>query len=574
MGPGLGRAELLNLAIDSREDATLRGMALHMLADDHAAATADECSALVQLFRTSLPLALRLRALRLLLAAGDQPRGRAGHRAPGRGWRRRPRPCCAELAACPARRPCSTASSSARFRPAGSRQDLHRAAAVSSVRWTCAQPAIASLIRSAAANPAWRVRAHALRLLNGCHAPWARSIIHAGCDDVDPRVRVRAVEVLGHESISSIEQSLLSARLRDGNGWVRAGALGALHRANRLDELDVLDALDDEFAPARRTGLLAALAVARQGPGSASLPRERGSGSRGSRVRRRSRVSGAGHRVDVSAGVSAITASRDTFARLRELVYERTGLYFDDRKRYFVERRMDQRIEAIGATSASDYYHLLRYGPDGEEFQEFVESLTTHETYFFREYPVLQAFADGALQRTLEQKRRTGDRSLRIWSAGCSTGEEPYTVAIILREVIDDFDRWQIELIGTDISRAVLRRARQATYGSRALKDVPTEYRNKYFRQDPRRWVGADTANYADGEVSPRQSPGCRGGARAWHAGFHLLSQCADLLRRCFTSPSSGPVLRRPGARWLHLSWPLGVRRADHHRLPGGQARR
>jgi chemotaxis protein methyltransferase CheR len=183
-------------------------------------------------------------------------------------------------------------------------------------------------------------------------------------------------------------------------------------------------------------------------------------------------------------------SAAEAFTKLRDLVYERTGLYFEDKKRYLVERRIDLRVEAVGATNALDYYQQLRYGGDKGEFQEFVESLTTHETYFFREYPTLQSFADDVLQNVLTAKRRSGDRFLRIWSAGCSSGEEPYTLAIILREVIDDFDRWQIELTGTDISRAVLRQARRATYTERSLKDVPTSYRQKYFRCDANNeWV-------------------------------------------------------------------------------------
>jgi chemotaxis protein methyltransferase CheR len=124
----------------------------------------------------------------------------------------------------------------------------------------------------------------------------------------------------------------------------------------------------------------------------------------------------------------------------------------------------------------------VRFGGDASEFQEFVESLTTHETYFFREYPLLQTFAD----EVVERKRLRGDYSLRIWSAG----EEPYTLAIILREVIDDFDRWDVQLTATDISRAVLRQARRGVYGERSLKDVPTAYRQKHFRpQNEDEWA-------------------------------------------------------------------------------------
>lgn len=170
------------------------------------------------------------------------------------------------------------------------------------------------------------------------------------------------------------------------------------------------------------------------------------------------------------------------FIRLRDMVYEHTGLYFDERKKYFLNRRVEQRMEAVGATSAFDYYQMIRYGKDSEELQELAEALTTNETYFFREYPQLKAFAEDILPEVLERKRRIGDHFLRLWSAGCSTGEEPYTLAIILREMIEDFPRWKIYVTATDLSREALLCAKRAVYSERSIKDVPTVYLRKYFR--------------------------------------------------------------------------------------------
>jgi len=147
-------------------------------------------------------------------------------------------------------------------------------------------------------------------------------------------------------------------------------------------------------------------------------------------------------------------------------------------------RRLESRLEVTGSTGPQDYYQMLRYGGNGaaQELQALVESLTTNETYFFREYPQLQSFADVILPEVLERKRRLSDYVIRIWSAGCSTGEEPYTLAIILHEVIEDFSRWQIHITATDINRAALETAEGALYGERALKDVPTAYRQQYFQ--------------------------------------------------------------------------------------------
>jgi len=170
------------------------------------------------------------------------------------------------------------------------------------------------------------------------------------------------------------------------------------------------------------------------------------------------------------------------FLKLRDLVYESSGMYFDERKKYFFARRVEQMVDETGCLDARDYYHMLRYGGDGVTVQSLVESLTTNETYFFREYPQLQSFADVILQEVLEEKRRTGDRVIRLWSAGCSTGEEPYTLAIILREMIEDFDRWQLILTATDISLSALRAAQRAVYSERSVRDVPTVYRQRYLR--------------------------------------------------------------------------------------------
>ncbi|HYD51416.1 MAG TPA: protein-glutamate O-methyltransferase CheR [Gemmatimonadaceae bacterium] len=169
------------------------------------------------------------------------------------------------------------------------------------------------------------------------------------------------------------------------------------------------------------------------------------------------------------------------YVKLRDAVYARTGLYFDERKQYFFVRRLERRMELAGTATATEYLGLL--GSDTAEVLSLAEELTTNETYFFREYPQLQSFADEILQDRLEEKRRANDWTIDLWCAGCSTGEEPYTLAIILREVVEDFLRWRVRITATDLSREVLRDARRATYGPRSVRDVPTVYLERYFDQ-------------------------------------------------------------------------------------------
>lgn len=169
------------------------------------------------------------------------------------------------------------------------------------------------------------------------------------------------------------------------------------------------------------------------------------------------------------------------FRLIRELIYEKSGMYFEEEKSYFVENRLKNRMEALNIDSARDYYRFIKYEPTGEEINLFLDLLTINETYFFRNYPQLKSFAEEVIPLIQEKKKASPVKILKIWSAGCSTGEEPYTLAIILREIMQDFDVWNIQILATDISRKALGLARRGAYGERALKDVPLVYREKYF---------------------------------------------------------------------------------------------
>jgi chemotaxis protein methyltransferase CheR len=110
-----------------------------------------------------------------------------------------------------------------------------------------------------------------------------------------------------------------------------------------------------------------------------------------------------------------------------------------------------------------------------------VELLTTNETYFFRDFPQLEGFANEVLPRVVDGKRKGKDYTLNIWSAACSTGDEAYTLAIILHACLDDFKQWHIGLHATDIDSEVLATARRGVYSERAMKDVPPGYLQRYF---------------------------------------------------------------------------------------------
>ena len=176
-----------------------------------------------------------------------------------------------------------------------------------------------------------------------------------------------------------------------------------------------------------------------------------------------------------------MTLTPELFQRFIDLVYKKTGIKFEENKKYFVERRIIERIEQLGLESFRDYFFMLKYSNDSTELQEIINRLTINETYFFRDYPQLQGFAESILPEMIRSKEAAGQRTLKIWSAGCATGEEPYTLAIILMEIIPNFEEWKIQIFGTDINTHVLDMARKGLYNSRSIKDVPFDYLERYF---------------------------------------------------------------------------------------------
>ncbi len=179
----------------------------------------------------------------------------------------------------------------------------------------------------------------------------------------------------------------------------------------------------------------------------------------------------------------AIPLPDDVFRLLRDFIHDYCGIYFDDGTKFLLERRLARRIEQHRLKSFEEYYHFLRYDRKREEeLVVLVDNLTTNETYFFREIPQLRAFSEEILP---ELRRNLADRkTLRIWSAGCSTGEEPYTIAILLLESGDWWRNWQVEIMGSDINQRVLHTARKGVYKKSAHRATSPEMLAKYFIEE------------------------------------------------------------------------------------------
>jgi len=174
----------------------------------------------------------------------------------------------------------------------------------------------------------------------------------------------------------------------------------------------------------------------------------------------------------------------EEFRLLRDQIHRYCGIFFDETSRPILEKRLARRLEALNLTSFRDYYHYLRYDEQrSREFVELMDILTTNETYFFREEYQLRAFTDEILTEMYERKSGQGDLTLRIWSAGCSTGEEPYTLSMLLLDK-PEFRTWRIEIIGTDISQRVLQIARKGVYGKSSFRAIPEQYIRRHFIEE------------------------------------------------------------------------------------------
>ena len=158
----------------------------------------------------------------------------------------------------------------------------------------------------------------------------------------------------------------------------------------------------------------------------------------------------------------------DEFVEVRRVLDRTAGLVFEDSRRDSLCYSLGERMTACGLTRVADYLQLLRTPGGADEMQALINAVTIQETHFFRNPPQFRALRQHVLPQ-LVRSATTGTRRLRIWSAGCSTGEEPYSIAMLLREALPLLDGWDIKVLGTDISTRALDVARVGRYTSRAL---------------------------------------------------------------------------------------------------------
>ncbi|MCX7678583.1 MAG: protein-glutamate O-methyltransferase [Spirochaetes bacterium] len=176
--------------------------------------------------------------------------------------------------------------------------------------------------------------------------------------------------------------------------------------------------------------------------------------------------------------------TEEEFARFAKLIYEESGIYLKETKLTLLSNRLRKRLYALHLDSFSEYYDYIQKLPDKKkEIEALIDVVSTNETYFFRNERQFDALMKHCFPDLAEKKKN--ERRLRIWSAGCSSGEEPYTIAICVLESMNLFKEWSVEIIATDIAPSVLEFAQKGIYSGRRIEKVPPDLLKKYFTNDP-----------------------------------------------------------------------------------------
>jgi len=175
------------------------------------------------------------------------------------------------------------------------------------------------------------------------------------------------------------------------------------------------------------------------------------------------------------------------FDDLRKFIYDNTGIDIPSRRRYLLENRLGARLTELKLSSFAEYHHYLTRDPNrATEMEKLCEKITTNETSFFRDIKQLNVFRNEVLPDILKAQEATGRKELNIWCAGCSSGEEPYTLAImILEELGMKVIGWRIRISAHDLSPAMLAKCRKGVYGEYSFKTTPKGMILKYFEKLP-----------------------------------------------------------------------------------------
>ena len=188
-----------------------------------------------------------------------------------------------------------------------------------------------------------------------------------------------------------------------------------------------------------------------------------------------------------SSPIAPREISRTDFALFADYFYRQTGIHFPDSKRYFVDKRLSGRLEATHQPDVASYPALLRSSEGRSELQALINALTVNETYFFRESSHFDSLVNVVLDEIVGQ--RDSGHTLRMWTVPCSTGEEPYSLALTLLERWPGLESVDVEIIASDIDTNVLDHCARGRYVPRSVQNVDARTLSKYFRRDGEEYV-------------------------------------------------------------------------------------
>ena len=201
----------------------------------------------------------------------------------------------------------------------------------------------------------------------------------------------------------------------------------------------------------------------------------------------------------MSSPALAIQLSEAEMRLLQALIYQECGMYFDSRRTHFLQDRLQRRLRECRMDSFYSYYRLLISTEGRQELMCLLQNLTVNETSFFRNKAQLELFHKQILDEVITQKQARGDNQIRIWSAGCSTGQEPYTIAMLIADALAYHQLrlpatpgaqwpkplipppWRVEIPASDINYSVLRHAQEGLYNEHHMASVDYAYRLRYF---------------------------------------------------------------------------------------------
>lgn len=185
---------------------------------------------------------------------------------------------------------------------------------------------------------------------------------------------------------------------------------------------------------------------------------------------------------------NTFSISDNSFNILRNIIYDYSGIYFQDNKKYLLESRLQKRIKYLNLNSFEDYIKLFQNNSvNGEEHKYLMEAVTINETFFFRNQSQLDVMVKYLIPEIIDLKRKSGSKTFRIWSAASSSGEEPYSIGMVLKEfVISKYPDFQFTIIASDINKAMIETAKKGAYREYSIRNAPPYYIKKYFYRNDR----------------------------------------------------------------------------------------